>query len=178
MTACIRRGAVLVSLPACVWHAAVVVLLAQQARPTFRAGVEYVVVDVVVTDRNDRPVTDLTIEDFEILERGRPQAVADFDFVSVPPARRLLDLSTPARPTLDIAANQPPSDTSRAFAFVIDDGGISASDLVPLKRTLMSMLAAASAGDQIAVVYMQRSDLSQDFTNDVGLLTNAIQQST
>ena len=48
-------------------------LLARQQTQTppgtaavFRAGVEYVSVDVVVTDKNDKPVTDLTKADFII----------------------------------------------------------------------------------------------------------------
>jgi len=150
----------------------------QQERPTFRAGVEYVAVDVVVTDRADRPVTDLTIDDFEIREEGRVQAITDFTFVSVPPAGRSVDLSAPAGPPHDVAANPAPSDASRAFAFVVDDGGINASDLVPLKRTLTDLLAAASPRDQIAVIYLQRSDLSQDFTDDLSLLTAAVDRAT
>jgi hypothetical protein len=44
-------------------------------RPTFRSAVEYVQLDVVVTDKDDRPVSGLTQNDFEIIEAGRPQTI-------------------------------------------------------------------------------------------------------
>src|SRR5262245_7421914 len=37
-------------------------------QPTFRAGINTVRVDVIVTDRQGNPVTDLTLADFEIQE--------------------------------------------------------------------------------------------------------------
>jgi hypothetical protein len=50
-----------------------------QQRPVFRAGVELVTVDVVVTDSDDRPITDLSADDFEILDdKGRRQTIAEF----------------------------------------------------------------------------------------------------
>jgi len=47
-----------------------VALSAQQA-PVFRTGVQFVTIDVVVTDGNDQPARDLTKNDFEIIDRGR-----------------------------------------------------------------------------------------------------------
>jgi VWFA-related protein len=44
-----------------------------QPAPVFRSGVDVVRVDVIVTDRQGNPVTDLTGEDFEITEDGVPQ---------------------------------------------------------------------------------------------------------
>ena len=46
---------------------------APPGQPVFKSGVEYVAVDVVVTDKRDRPVMNLQAGDFEILE-GRPSA--------------------------------------------------------------------------------------------------------
>jgi hypothetical protein len=73
-----------------------------QSSPQFRSTTTYVVLDVVVTDRDDRVITDLTKDDFRITERGRPQAIADFTFVSIPPANRVVDLDAPllAPPTI------------------------------------------------------------------------------
>ena len=52
-------------------------LAAQQ--PTFRSGSRVVPSYVTVTDGNNRLVTDLTREDFEILDNGRVQDVSIFD---------------------------------------------------------------------------------------------------
>lgn len=54
-----------------------------QDRPTFRAGAYVVVVDVVVR-RGDRPLTGLTVSDFEVFDNGVRQAVADFSYGKLP----------------------------------------------------------------------------------------------
>jgi len=46
--------------------------------PVFRAGTRLVQLNVVVHDRHGEPVTDLKKEDFAVLERGKPQAIAFF----------------------------------------------------------------------------------------------------
>ena len=46
--------------------------------PTFRAGVDLVTVSVVVKNRDGRPVTGLTRQDFELVDAGRVRSLADF----------------------------------------------------------------------------------------------------
>ena len=78
------------------------VLTAQEGQPTFRGGVDLVRVDVLVTDRAGAPVTDLTADDFEIIEDGRPQAIEQFKLVETdgtrtpgdPPAPQIRDRDT------------------------------------------------------------------------------------
>lgn len=48
-------------------------------QPTFKSGSRMVPSYVTVTDATNRLVTDLTREDFEILDNGRPQEVTIFD---------------------------------------------------------------------------------------------------
>jgi Ca-activated chloride channel family protein len=54
-----------------------------QDRPTFRAGARVVSVDVTVR-RGGRPLTGLTVGDFEVLDNGVRQAVADFSYEKLP----------------------------------------------------------------------------------------------
>ena len=54
-----------------------------QEQPTFREAINFVRVDVIVTDGKQQPVTDLTIDDFEVLEDGKPQQVEQFRFVRI-----------------------------------------------------------------------------------------------
>src|SRR5687768_15945528 len=49
--------------------------------PTFRAGVTLVSTDVIPRDQNGRFVTDLTREDFTVLEDGQPQKIESFTLV-------------------------------------------------------------------------------------------------
>jgi hypothetical protein len=58
-------------------------------QPTFRAGINFVRVDVIVNDTKGEPVTDLTAADFEVLEDGKVQAIEQFRLIRVdgnPPA--------------------------------------------------------------------------------------------
>ena len=73
----LRRGAVAALL-------AVPVLAAAQSPspsprlPVFKSEVNYVEVDVLVTDKDGHTVRDLRPEEFQVLEDGKPQAVAAF----------------------------------------------------------------------------------------------------
>jgi VWFA-related protein len=53
-----------------------------QDRPTFGAATSAVVVDVVVRDRQGRPITDLAIKDFQLLEDGVAQEIGALSMVA------------------------------------------------------------------------------------------------
>ncbi len=55
----------------------------------FAAAVSAVIVDVVVRDRQGKPVMDLTNEDFELFEDGVRQEIADFTVIRLgdPPSQ-------------------------------------------------------------------------------------------
>jgi VWFA-related protein len=63
-------------------------LRAQQQAPLFRASVDLVMVDVVVRDKSGQIVRNLTPDDFQILEDGKPQTISSFDFEEVTTAAR------------------------------------------------------------------------------------------
>jgi Ca-activated chloride channel homolog len=54
-------------------------LSAAAQQPTFRSGSRVVPSYVTVTDANNRLVTDLTREDFELFDNGKPQPLTIFD---------------------------------------------------------------------------------------------------
>lgn len=49
-----------------------------QAAPTFRTAVDLVSVTAVVRDSRGRPVLNLSREDFQVFERGKPRPIVDF----------------------------------------------------------------------------------------------------
>src|SRR5438046_1752186 len=54
------------------------------AQPTFRAGINYVRVDVIVTQNKDgSPVADLTQTDFDVLEDNKPQKIETFKLIKL-----------------------------------------------------------------------------------------------
>src|SRR5262245_13114226 len=56
----------------------------QNNQLVFRGGVTLVQVDAYVTDADNKPVTDLKAEDFEVFEGGHPRDVTTFVAVNIP----------------------------------------------------------------------------------------------
>ncbi len=91
----------------------------QPQRPTFRTDINFVRVDVIVTDKKGEPVTDLTEKDFQVWEDGQPQDVESFKLFKID----AMTQTTPARPirsTYDEESEAQRPDV-RLFAFFLDD---------------------------------------------------------
>lgn len=131
-------------------------------------------VNAIVTDRDDRVVTDLTRGDFVVTAGGRVQRIEQFSFESIPGAGRPIDLDAPTRPPADVSSNAGSAERSRAFVFAIDESTIPPSELIPLKRMMSAALGTLTPDDQVAVIYLGRSDLGTDFTNDIGRIIDVV----
>ena len=122
---------------------------AQEPRPTpgsppdetlVRIETELVQIDVLVEDKEGRPVRGLKREDFLLLEDGKPQPLAHFAVgTSERPARWI----TSRRPGMigeEAATSSPPSDAAlvegRRIIFLIDDLHLSPSTLLVAKQAL------------------------------------------
>jgi VWFA-related protein len=89
---------------------------APQAPPTFPSGVELVTIDVVVLDRDGRPVPGLTRDDFVVKEEGRRRDIVSFEAFDVGAGLEEPETLAPA-----VVASNEPRGTGRAFAIVLDD---------------------------------------------------------
>jgi VWFA-related protein len=142
---------------------------------TFQIEVNYVDVDVVVTDEQDRFVTGLTRDDFEVFEDGRPQKVDTFSMVEIP-VEKPADLVVEGRPVVvDTKTNRKPFD-GRVYVIVLDDINVSAMRSLPVKDAARRFVREhMGANDLAAVVYTSgRKDASQEFTTNRALVTSAI----
>jgi len=144
----------------------------QTQQPVFKSAVIHVRVDVIATDKNDKPVTDLTADDFEIRQSGVLQKISDFERVSIPAIDRKIDLKAPQLPPVDVFTNAPPAPNARSFIFVM--WALSTDYIVQVKRAMTSFISALQPEDVVAIVYPGRSDLSQDFTTDQSKLVRAV----
>src|SRR5438046_1694329 len=90
--------------------------------PIFRAGINFVRVDVIVSDKAGNPVADLKPEDFEITEQGKSQKVETFKLVSLDGGRMPTGDGPPRQIRTDAdEESEAARDDVRLFAIFFDD---------------------------------------------------------
>jgi VWFA-related protein len=125
--------------------------------PRFRAGVNAVLVDVVVIDADGQPITGLAAEDFQVFEDGVPQTVATFD---VTDWTSYVGERTSGAPR-EGAVNTYP----RRFIFLLNRQGADFEYLNRAKRDLATFIVESMAeGDEAMVIDVGYSlKVVQDF---------------
>src|ERR1041384_1174026 len=95
----------------------------QTPPPVFRAGINYVRVDVIVTGRNGVPVADLKQSDFELTEDGKPQSIENFKFIKLDGgvASSVAEGAPRQIRTDDDEQQEASRDDVRLFAIFLDD---------------------------------------------------------
>ncbi|HEX8139939.1 MAG TPA: VWA domain-containing protein [Pyrinomonadaceae bacterium] len=138
-------------------------------------------VDVVVTDQKGNQVTDLTAEDFEILEDDRPQKITNFSYVS--------NLTAPAEP---VARPEPkeknappvppvrlrPEQVRRTIALVVDDLGLSFESAYSTRRALKKFVDEQMQPTDLVAIIRTGGGMGalQQFTSDKRQLYAAIER--
>src|SRR5262249_17527677 len=148
---------------------------APSQQPTFKLRVDYVEVDVVVTDRQGNLVRDLKKEDFQVLEDGKSQAITNFTLVDIPIERfdRPLFTNTPIEP--DVKTNERPFD-GRVYVMVIDDLHTRFGRSIRVKTAAKQFIERRlGANDLMAVVHTSgAAEANQEFTSNKRLLLAAV----
>ena len=120
-------------------------------QPIFRGGINTVRVDVIVTDRQGNPVTDLKLEDFEIQEDGKPQKAETFRLVKIDPEVQpaYTQRSPRTRNDEETAASD---ENSRIFAFFLDDYHVLRESSMAMRKPVMDFIANQLAPSDLATV--------------------------
>jgi VWFA-related protein len=145
-------------------------------QPTFKAQVEYVEVDALVTDAAGKIVRDLKKEDFQVLEDGKPQTVTNFSFINIPiehPVPPPLGAKTPIEP--DVQTNERPFD-GRLYVMIIDDYQIMPANTARAKVVARQFIEKnLASNDLMAVVHTKGATKNgQEFTGSKRLLLAAV----
>ena len=126
---------------------------AGQRPPVIRSGINFVSVDVIVTDRKSGEVVlDMKPEDFEIREDKKPQKVETFEVVKID---ALTGPTTPKeiRSTYDeeSEARQP---NVRLFVLLLDDYHVRRGNDMAVRRPLIEFVTTQLAPqDMVAIMY-------------------------
>ena len=139
------------------------------AQQTFRAGVDYVEIDALVTDRQGHFVRDLTKSDFQVLEDGKPQTVSVFSLVDVPANRPVTAQAN------DPAALRNDGTSGRLYVMVLDDLHTPPLRTSQVKRAARLFIERHMGTNDLAAVVLTsgRTSGSQELTGDKQLLLHA-----
>jgi VWFA-related protein len=146
-------------------------------QPTFRGSINFVRVDVIVDDRKQQPVTNLTQVDFEVLEDGKPVSVEQFSLVKVdgnlkPGAPPPTEIRT--RNDEELIANR---EDIRIFVFFLDDYHVRRANSMSVREPLMKFVQEQLRPNDIVSIMYPLSPVSDlTFTRNHNLVLGAIER--
>jgi len=139
---------------------------------TFQAKVNLVMVPVIVRDREGHAIGNLRQEDFQLFDKGKPQAITKF---SVEKAGGRVGTASSAAGSKAESGEAPNAAAlpDRYVAYVFDDLHIEMGDLIQVKTAAQHHLTTLTESDRAAVLTTSgQGDL--DFTDDREKLRQAI----
>jgi VWFA-related protein len=157
----------------------------------FRVESELVLVNVVVRDKQGKPVTGLKAEDFTLQEEGKPQKISSFDFENldtapltgaIGPTQQVTNESPlePARPMITRKDAEDAMSNKRVIVLFFDLSSMSPDETqraVDSARNYIEKKMTAS--DMISIISLASSlRLDQDFTPDRARLLRVLKRFT
>ncbi len=148
-----------------------------ESAATFKVRVNLVQVHVIVRDSSDKPVGNLTRQDFLLYDQGKLQTITNFSVET--PQTRLRRAASAAKTQDDASApGDPPAKNSpvlpeRFVALVFDDTHLSLQDAVFARSQAGRFLDTIGPTDRVAI-YSTSGQNTLEFTSDKQALHKAI----
>ena len=145
------------------------------SQPTFRAGINFVRVDVIVSDKSGKPVLDLAPEDFTVTEDGTPQTIESFKLIRVDETS-YTTVPRPIRSGFDEESEAQREDV-RLFAIFLDDYHVRRGASMYVREPLIKFLQTQiSPSDLVAIMYPLTPLSDVVMSRDHEAMAKAIQQ--
>jgi VWFA-related protein len=159
---------------------------ADKKNEVVKISVTLVQVDVTVTDKKGKPVTDLKAEDFDLSQDNHPQRITNFSYVTAQPAAAAAVVA--AKPAeSNSVANAPappvplkPEQVRRTIALVVDDLTLSFGSTASVRQALKKFVDQQMQPGDLAAIIRTGAGMGalQQFTNDKRQLYAAIERVT
>jgi VWFA-related protein len=151
---------------------------ADPQQPVFRTGINFVRVDVIVTDKNGAQLADLQAADFEVAEDGKPQKIETFKLVKLDGGVSAAVQEPPREIRTDFDEESEASrEDVRLFAIFLDDyhvrRGASMAVRTPLTRFVETEMGPS---DMIGVMYPLESTSSVRMTRNHSAVVRGLEQ--
>jgi VWFA-related protein len=155
----------------------------QEDEGVVRITSQLIQVDAVVTDKDDRVIPDLKLEDFSLYENGKKQDLQFIEFVgsgSTPRLEGNTNLAAGQPASSDIMRNVSAQNLHRVFAFVVDDLTIPFEDIAGVRAMLTDFVDKQMRDDDLVAIVrvVGGRGLLEQFTSDKELLRRAIAELT
>lgn len=125
----------------------------QQQPPRIRTGINYVRVDVIVTDKDGNPVMDLKPEDFTVTEDGKPQKIDSFSIVTIDQVQQSQERQPEVRSLYDEEREASRPDV-RLFTILLDDYHVRRGNDMAVRKPLQDFINNQLApADMVALMY-------------------------
>jgi len=149
-----------------------------QQPPTFRTGINFVRVDVIITDKNGNSVGDLQPTDFDVTEDGKAQKIETFKLVKLDGGRSQAITEPPRQIRTDFdEESEAAREDVRLFAIFLDDyhvrRGASMAARGQLAKFVQTQLGPS---DMIGVMYPLESTASVRMTRDHSAVMRGLEQ--
>jgi VWFA-related protein len=141
-----------------------------------RIGINLVTLDIAVTDRRHRPVHNLTVRDFTVIEEGVPQKIESFNSGSPILPRNEPKTRSDKKETGAEKPNQQPATNGasqrfagyRFISIAIDNTSVEAANRDAVGRAVARYLREQLQADDLIAIYSIGDSLAlvQPFTND------------
>jgi VWFA-related protein len=142
-----------------------------QSQTVLRATTRLVVVDVVASDSKGQPVEDLAIDDFTVLENGKPQKIIGFSF-----QRSARPTEAKASSNPNVFSNEPKFKGASALnVILLDSLNAEFNNKAHAREQVIAYLRSDPAIQPTAVYSLEdRLKLLHDFTTDTKLLASIL----
>jgi VWFA-related protein len=146
-------------------------------QPTFRGGINFVRVDVIVSDNKGQPVTDLTQADFEVVEDGKPQVIEQFRLIRLDGNPRPGDAPPREIRNRNDEEIELSRDDVRMFVLFLDDYHVRVGNAMQVREPLIKFVQEQlRPNDAVAIMYPLTPVDDVTFTRNHASIVGAIRQ--
>jgi len=149
-----------------------------QQPPIFKTGINYVRVDVIVSDKQGNPVDNLQEADFDITEDGKPQKIDTFKLVKLDGGTAEASQHTPRAIRTDFDEEaEAARDDVRLFSIFLDDYHVRRGSSMAVRGQLARFVERQlGPTDMIGLMYPLETTSSVRMTRNHDAIMRAVEQ--
>lgn len=149
----------------------------QQRQPTFKAGINFVRVDVIVSDKDGNPILDLKPEDFKVSEDGKAQTIEQFDIIKIDPLDQIEGPANSEIRSQEDERREAARPEVRLFVILLDDYHVRRGNDMAVRKPLIDFIEMQLApADMVAIMYPMTPVNDITFTRNRKALVSAIEK--